>query len=270
MKYALNAWCEKKYLAQADEIIVPYKEKGRTLDYPELYPEAAVSIQCYGYKAQEIDWEELQRISKMFPKGFSVGVMDIDSIRAARLCKLPVYMLKYINNFAELNQLKREGVCCVYVDQPLFSSCNKLKEFNIPIRWTPTVVDSSIGFLENLLHGTWIRPEDIDQYDIIPECIVEFPESNGSRAEQAFFRVYHDYKKWDQDLGYLLREFKDKDYANYLIDPELVRHRQNCHQRCEEKPYGQGCHICDNVFNIANHDKVQAYFDQIQGAQSQN
>ena len=27
MKFALHAWCDKEYLAQADEIIVKYSEK---------------------------------------------------------------------------------------------------------------------------------------------------------------------------------------------------------------------------------------------------
>ena len=44
MKYALHAWCDKEYLRQADEIIVKYSEKERSLEYPELYPNAAITI----------------------------------------------------------------------------------------------------------------------------------------------------------------------------------------------------------------------------------
>lgn len=60
IKFALHAWCDREYLAQADEIIVKYSEKERILEYPELYPNVAVTIQCYEETAADIDWKWLK------------------------------------------------------------------------------------------------------------------------------------------------------------------------------------------------------------------
>lgn len=262
MRYALHAWCDKKYLAKADEIIVKYKEKERILDYPDQYPQAAVTIQCFDENLEDIDWKWLQAMKEQFQQGFSIGVNTIDGLHIAHEYKIPAYLLKHINNFAELNRAYGAGACYFYVDQPLFSSINRLKEFGVPIRWTPNLVDSSPGYLLRILHGTWIRPEDIDKYDIIPGCTVEFPQTqltNGSTAEQSYFKFYHDDKEFDFDLGMLLPEFKGFNIENYLIDPNLAEARMNCGQRCEWRPRGLGpCQICDRVAENANQEILLA------------
>ena len=115
------------------------------------------------------------------------------------------------------------------------------------MRWTPTVVDASMHtILSKLEHGTWIRPEDLQLYDIIEGCTVEFPDVNGSRAEQALFKIYKS-GVWEQDLGLLLLEFKGMNVANYLIPPGFGKARCNCSQKCETFPNGDGCHICEHA-----------------------
>jgi len=108
----------------------------------------------------------------------------------------------------ELNRLYSAGVPCVYLDAPLFFSMDKIKRFNIPVRLLPNVIDASPGYLTTFAHGTWIRPEDIKEYDIIPNAIVEFQNTVNARAEEAFWRVYAKDGKWDGDLGFLFLEVK--------------------------------------------------------------
>lgn len=260
MRFALHAKCDKEYLTKADEIIVSYKEKERILDYPSLYPDAAVTIQCIDEKSEEIDWKWLKAMKEQFPKGFTVGVKDIESLSFGIQANVPIYWLQSITTFNQLNFLYDLGVSYIYVDQPLFSSVDKLKRFNIPVRWMPNIINQS-GFIMEKAHGTWIRPEDLDEYDIIPGCIAEFNNVNGSKAEQAFYRVYALEKEWPMDLGLLLLDFKDKGIANSLIDPDLIEHRLNCHHKCEEYPNRNGCHICLNVFNTANREKIVDYLN---------
>lgn len=271
MRYALHAWCEPKFLERADEIIVKYKERERILDYPEKYPNAAVTIHCFDEMAGAIDWKWLAAMQMQFPNGFSVGVIHFDDLYVAKQFKVKAYWLNHINNFAELNRALAADVCYFYLDQPLFSTLSRIKEFKVPIRWTPNLVDSSPGDLLRILHGTWIRPEDIDKYDIIPGCTVEFPQTNltnGSKAEQSYFKFYHDDKQFDFDLGLLLPEFKGFNIANYLIDPDLGTLRMNCHQRCEQRPYGLGtCQVCDLVAQNANQKTILA---AIQAAKEQS
>ena len=261
MKFALHAWCDKEYLAQADEIIVKYSEKERILEYPELYPNAAVTIQCYKETANDIDWKWLKSMAPLFPHGFSVGVIYFNMIPIARLHGLNAYFLSYLDTFAELNRAYHEGSSYVYLNQPLFSQHDKVVRFGIPVRWTPNVVDASMrNVLGKLEHGTWIRPEDLPLYDIIDGCIVEFPGANGSRAEQALFRIYKS-GVWEQDLGLLLLEFKGMNVANYLIPPDFGKTRCNCAQKCETFPNGDGCHICEHALQIADFNNVNEYFN---------
>ena len=261
IKFALHAWCDREYLAQADEIIVKYSEKERILEYPELYPNAAVTIQCYEETAADIDWKWLKNMAPLFPKGFTIGVVNFNMIPIAKSYGLKAYFLSYLNTYAELNRACREGLAYVYLNQPLFSSHDKIKRFGIPVRWTPNVVDASMhNILSKLEHGTWIRPEDLQLYDIIEGCIVEFPDVNGSRAEQALFKIYKS-GVWEQDLGLLLLEFKGMNVANYLIPPGFGKARCNCSQKCETFPNGDGCHICEHALQIANRNSISEYFD---------
>ena len=255
MKYALHARCQKNFLKKADDIIVDYKEKERILDYPEEYPDTAVTIQFYNVPIEEIDWIWLQNMAPMFPKGFTLGFVDMLSLRMALDLKLKAYLLKHINNFAELSMLKEIGVCFVYLDQPLFSSIDKIKKYELPVRWTPNLVDSTPGYLQRLQHGSWIRPEDIDMYNINDGCICEFISSNGYAGEQAYFKIYTK-KMWPQDFGYIYPEFENLNINNFLLTSKLTEIRLNCHQRCEETPGGAGCHVCDLEFFMANNDRL--------------
>ena len=258
MKFALHARCEKSMLKQADEIIVQYREKERILDYPEEYPEASVVIQCYEVEPDKVDFNWLAAMAPSFPKGFCVGFLTESLLNTARELGIPAYLLRYINTYAELNELYRIGVSYVLLGQPLFSSLDKVKKFNIPIRWTPNVVNNSNFDLTHLSHGSWIRPEDLHLYDIIDGCVAEFPGARDYKAEQAFFKVY---KKgsWPQDLGYLLLEFKGFNVNNYLLgtDEKFGEMRLNCRQRCEEEPGSEGCHYCETMFKLSNPDFIK-------------
>lgn len=259
MKFALHAWCDKETLAQADEIIVDYKEKERILDYPEDFPQTAVTIHVR--QGQDIDWEWLKGMRHSFPFGFTIGTSDIQTFHKAHEYELKSYLLSYISTFAELNRFYKENAAYVYLNQPLFSMHEKIKRFNIPVRWTPNIIDASgQNCLIDFTHGTWIRPEDIELYDIIPKCIVEFPGMSSSKAEQALFQVY---KKgiWEQDLGLLLPQLKDMGIANYLIHDDFGKMRCNCGQICETFPNATGCHACNNAILLANKEILNDYFN---------
>ena len=257
MRYALRARCEKKYLQQADEIIVYYNERERILDYPEEYPNAAVTIQCFSVMDEDIDWKWLAAMKPNFPKGFTIGVNSYEGVIAGKLWGLDTYLLKYINNFVELNQLVEAGVCYVFLDQPLFSSIDKIKRFNVPVRWIPNLTNP-YGHLQRLTHGIWIRPEDIERYNINDKCIVEFVQTkNLYKGEQALFNIYANKKSWEQRLGNLVQDFENENWVNYFIDNELIQMRLNCGQKCEEYPGGAGCHACDRVLMLSDPTLLQ-------------
>lgn len=268
MKYSLRARCEKKFLQQADEIIVYYKEKERILDYPDTYPEAAVTIQCFDISDDEIDWKWLSSMQHSFQKGFSVGVNSFEAVQAGKLWQVKTYLLKYINTFAELNQLLAEDVCYVYLDQPLFSMIDKIKRFNVGVRWIPNLTNP-LGHLQKIEHGIWIRPEDIGEYNINEDCIVEFAQTPGGyRGEQSLFLIYSNKGTWEQRLGNIIQDFDNTNTVNYFIDEELIKLRLNCGQRCEEYPGSEGCHACELALKIADPQLLQKFKERY--TQSQN
>lgn len=233
-----------------------YRNREKILDFPEEYPNAAVVIQCFETNIGEIDYKWLMSMAPQFPKGYCVGFLTEDTLKVARELDISAYLMRYINTYAELNELHRIGVSYVMLGQPLFSSLDKVKLFHTPIRWSPNVVNNSNFNLNYLEHGTWIRPEDLHLYDInvvTGECVTEFPGAIDYKAEQSLYRIY---KKgtWPQDLGFLLPEFKGYNINNFLIPDDFCQKRLNCHQQCEEKPDNSMCHYCVTSFKLANTD----------------
>lgn len=263
MKYALTTKCSKKYLDLADEIIVPYKEKERLLDYQEQYAEKPVTVQCWTQYNNMIDTKWLKGVATQYPKGFSVGVTSMTDLKNILAEGLPAYFLRTINNFAALAALQEMGAAYVYLDQPLFSSLDKVQRFDINVRWVPNLVDASPGYLQRMAHGTWIRPEDIKLYEeMFPNSICEFIGAETAQAEQALYRIYKS-GEWKQDIEFIMPEFKDQGIANWLIDDQVGKQRLTCRQRCEEYPNGAGCHSCDLGLQLAKKDLLQKFADEL-------
>ena len=259
MKYALTTKCGKKYLEEADEIIVTYKEKEKLLDYQELYSTKPVTVQCWDFTNGLVDMQWLKKVSTQYPNGFSVGVLSIAELEQAIAEGLHAYLLMTINNFAQLNMLVDMGAAYVYLAQPLFSSLDKVQRFDINIRWVPNLIDARY----KLAHETWIRPEDIELYaEMFPDSICEFVGMKTAQAEQAMYRIYKS-GEWQQNLGFIFPEFKDQDIANWLIDDQIGKQRLTCRQHCEEYPNGAGCHACDLGLQLAKKDLLQKFVDEL-------
>ncbi len=261
MKFALHMNCSKKYLLDADEIIAFYKDKDKIMDLAETYPDKAITIQCYHEDVKDIDWNWCISISKVFPKGFSMGFISVPALRMALDYGIKAYALKTVNSFMELDYLRDMGVCQVYLDEPLFFSIDKVKIFGIPVRYIPNLVDSSPGYLQRPQHGTWIRPEDLEMYDF-GDCIAEF-QGIHTKGEMAYFRVYKQQKEWVGSFGLLLPELEELEVDNFLLDSELTEKRMNCNHKCESSPAGSGCHLCDMAFKLANKDFITDYVEAI-------
>lgn len=259
MKFALHSNCDKSYLQKADEIIVYYKDREKLMDFPDKYPGKAVTIQCYSEAVSDIDWEWCVSVSKIFPQGFSMGLMSISAIQEAISRGLKAYMLKTINTFMELDYLRSIGVSYVYLDEPLFFLIDKVKTFGIPVRYIPNLVDSSPGYLQRPQHGTWIRPEDFHMYDF-EGCIAEF-QGIHTKGEMAYFRVYKEQKEWLGRFNLLLPDLEGFDVDNFLLESELTEKRLNCGHRCEASPGGTGCHLCDMAFQLARRELVTDYVE---------
>ena len=194
-------------------------------------------------------------------KDIYVGVPNFGFLAEAQVNECPAYLIKYINNFSDLNLCYRFGAVYVYLDQPLFSNIKTVKNFKIPARYTPNIAFTQQYNPFNPLHGIWIRPEDIDTYDY-GDCACEFI-TDREVAEERFFQVYKVDKAWPMDISLLIQDLKNTPATNRLIDSELSVHRMNCRQRCEEAPGSIGCHLCDLEFATSQREKLAEYVETI-------
>lgn len=144
----------------------------------------------------------------------------------------------------ELNGLKALGVSYVYVSAPLFFKTDKIKEYNIPIRYVPNLSYSAYIPHENGFHGTWIRPENIELYNGVNN-ICEFDGIN-LEQERLLFDIYKERHEWPGDLNLLFVNFNFS-VPNRIVDNRIGEVRLNCGQKCEENGT---CHLCDQFLEF--------------------
>lgn len=265
MKYALRRTCRFTTLHQADEIIVRYADKDWLYDHNDIFNSKAICLTCTEAKIPgDIDWDWIKSMRPLY-KEIYVGVPNFGLLRDAQTNGCKAYLMKYINNFADLNVCRDLGAVYVYIEQPLFSSMDIVKKFGIPVRFTPNIAESQYYDMSNTLHGIWIRPEDIEMYDF-GDCVCEFIAER-EEAEERFFKVYAQDHEWPMDISMLILDLKEHPATNRLINSELSERRMNCRQRCEETPGGIGCHLCDLEFATSQRQRLEEYRDEVLNAE---
>ena len=135
-----------------------------------------------------------------------------------------------------------------------------LGEAKIQLRVMPNVAYTDGLPHEDGVLGSWIRPEDIENYGNLFD-VVEFEDTKNKTREQALYRIYAEDKKW---LGQLSDLITNLDYPgdNAYIPKDMSLHRIDCHQRCLT---GSNCKICYRMLDLANvqvYDKVKEKKDE--------
>lgn len=254
MKFVVPSRQEVEYLRKADIIRVEWRDRNIIIDLYEKYPNAEVRLTNYP-EDDEIDWVEIRNFNILGQGRFALGLSKPDDMNKARAENYRHYYLGPVRTFQELEDLRRGGVCGVYVDAPLFFQMEKVKSFGIPVYAVANrAISSSLFIRPDGVTGTYIRPEDIEVY----EPYVESMEFEGNLQQQrALFRIYAEEHKWSGEIGLLVRDINYLG-TNRMIPPIFAETRLQCGQKCTS---GSACRICYRLLDLADPEKLKNYLE---------
>ena len=256
MKVCLSSRQQHEYLQKADEIRVPARDHKAIPELAEKYPEADIILELEPGADAGITYETLREYDILCRKKFIVCLNDISPETLAFYHENDIrYFWGYsITTPYELESLSKfTKVCYVRVGAPLFFEMDLVAKYGISVRHAPNV--AHFGYIPQAdgVNGTWIRPEDLEQYEPTITAI-EFLGVELS-AERALFRIYGEQKKWPGELGLIVQDINYLG-TNRMIPPDLVEKRLNCGQKCMENG---NCRLCWRILDLANPDLLRDY-----------
>ena len=249
MKYSLHSRQTKEYLAQADEIMVSYRDREQLLDLIAEFPDAEYVLSCN--ENDNVEESEIKKYETMLKNKLILCFYDLDyALFNSNQEQYPIYYGFPITTLYELHLLINNlHPTYVILGAELLHSIDKVKDIlkntNIKIRCAPTVANYYPYWTDGIA-GSWIRPEDLDSYEDIVD-LVEFPIDELSK-ERALFRVYKQDKKWPGRLDLLISDLSTS-AINRMIPPGSLDCRKNCKQACIT---GGACRICNRILMLAD------------------
>lgn len=255
MKYSINARQDPEYLAKADEIKFQYRDIAAIPDYAEKYPNAALVVEVL--PQQEWDIAKVKEAFILSKEKLTICIPEIKGkgVESLKAAGIPYYWGYPITNEWELEAILNTGVSQIKIEAPLFFKQELLRNLPIETRVSANIAHS--GYLPfNGINGSWIRPEDVKQYENTIN-IIEF-ENCDKKQEQALFRIYAEQHEWSGKISMIISNL-DLDCVNRMLPPEFTTARLNCGQKCT---YGS-CRLCYRYFNLANPELLKEYLSSI-------
>ena len=248
MKYCLRSRLAPRYLKQADEIKVDYRDRQSIPDVYHTYQGKTIILFPPQNNQEEYDWKEIQQYNLICESNFILNLNQIKLALSAKELGIKFMLNTEATSYWELKGLQELGAEYAYIGIPLFFDLNHSLDLDIKLRTIPTV-----AYNHNLPHkdgicGQWIRPEDVERYEEYIE-VLEFEQCDVAR-EQTLFKVYAIDKQWSTRLDILVEDLGSP-AINRMILPEIVDSRLSCRQRCMS---GGNCHMCQTVLQLANPD----------------
>lgn len=242
MKYSLSSRQSSEILQQADEIRVAYADRESILDYESFGLQDKEIVIMISFNDTDIDWDFLHMLHDKFHITLCVDQLSLSE--KIKQIGMKFYWSFRVGSYYDLNGLLGLGVSQIILGEPLtFDLDNVLRitKDKVLLRMVPNVAFSSYLLHVNGIHGTYVRPEDIDAYEPYVD-IMQFAEVNLTQ-ERRLFQVYHDDKNWPGNLNILITNL-GVDVDNRAF-PDEFKSRLNCGQVCQKNGT---CHLCDNIF----------------------
>ncbi|MBO5908338.1 MAG: hypothetical protein J6Q67_00915, partial [Clostridia bacterium] len=256
MKYCLSVEQELSYASKAQELKLDYKDYKGLPEWIERYPEATFIVQIYPRYEDEIDWQRLSDYKVLAHDKLILCLGDIRHMQTAKQYGFKYYYGFPINNFYDLNALKELGVCYFRLEAPAFFEMDKVRKLGVPIRAVANVATLSDISKSKTWCGTWIRPENVSDYEGYVDTI-EFEDCDLAK-ERALYRIYAEAAEWPGDLDMIITNLVERKVCNRLIYSEDLKARISCGQWCQS---GGVCRLCMRIFMLANEEKVKDYFE---------
>jgi hypothetical protein len=254
MKVCLQNRQEAKYLKYADEIKVGFRDRRALPDMFEKYPEKDFILELYS--DSEIEWNDIKEYNILSQGHLILCIANREQMNMCKEIDAKFYFGYPISSFYDLRAAVACGVCYVRLDAPIFFQLDKVKELGVPVRAVPNVAYLDFIPREDGVCGTWIRPEDLDDYAEYIE-VIEFEDCD-NRKEQALYRIYIEQKAWPGELNDIISNL-NYNGTNRMIPPHTFGiKRAVCGQRCQET--GR-CKICYRTLDLANPTLLSEYRD---------
>ena len=223
------------------------------------YPTKRINLCKYMIHDEAIkDWSEIENYMKLTQNNFIFGVSLLEDVHQCIKNNIPFYYLKTLTTFDEINVMQTLGAAAVIIGGPIFFKMNTLAQFSMEKR-----VAANCAITDELprtdgVAGSWIRPEDVEQYEDLID-IIEFQRVS-QEQERALFRIYAEQHNWPGDLNMIIQDLNYPG-VNRMIPPDLVQRRLNCGQRCKET---SNCHLCWRMLDLANPALLKDYQKNMQ------
>lgn len=255
MKYCLNSRLSPKYLAQADEIKIDFRDRHSIPDLIEKYPEKTlILLPPIPYYNNAYDWKEISAWSLGTKGNFILSCARLQDASIAKERGIKFMLAVEANTYWDLKGMMELGAYAAYIGTPLFFNLKATKNFSIKLRIIPTIALNTALPHSSGIHGQWIRPEDVSLYEDYIDTF-EF-DSKDRKREQTLFDIYSKDQKWSTRLDILVEDLGSS-AINRMIDPKVAKARLNCRQKCEEDG---SCHICDNSLRLANPELIKKIY----------
>ncbi len=248
MDFCLSNRLSPRYLTQATEIKVKYRDRAVIPDLIQKYPNKTIILSPHEPGDANYDWNELRRYSLMCQSNFIMNLNHMLFVNEAKENNIKFMLNTEATSYWELRGLEELGAEYAYVGIPLFFDLKHSLDMDIKLRAIPTVAYNHILPHSSGVYGQWIRPEDVDKYEGYIQ-ILEFEPCNIQR-EQTLFNVYAIDKSWNTRLDILVEDL-GSNAVNRLIPSEITEARLNCRQVCQS---GGNCHMCYTALKLANPD----------------
>lgn len=238
MKYSVSIRQPNKVKELADEIMVDYKDLGAIYDLLVEVPGKEVVLRLS--RGDAIEWKKIQQLNKEC--NLTLALEDLKMISA---CKDYKYYWAYpVTSFYELNGILDMGVSQVLIGGPLCFDLAPIVKKGVPIRMVANMCFDSYIPREEGICGTYIRPDDVDEYDKYITTI-EFRTDKLER-EATLLELYQK-KEWKGNLNLILTNL-NFDVDNRGIPKEFAAARVQCRQNCQR---GGACHFCYTSMNFS-------------------
>lgn len=245
MKYCVSSRQPYSVMREADEVFVQYQDRGQILDFVEKMPDKTIILD-YPTEPDPNEWNTWSMYQEKLGD-FYVALHNLFVAEMFNDHGIKWYWPYPITSFYELNSIVAAGAAYVLLGPPLTHSVDKVRRLTqASIR---AVANSAKPkYLRNAdpIVGSWIRPEDVKEYEPYVDCL-EF-ESNSLKEEAALLHIYKDNQEWPGNLNLIIHDL-GKNVDNRGIVEPFGATRATCGQRCQS---GSVCRYCERTIDLSN------------------
>ena len=266
MKFMISCRQPLVFLKEAQEIRVDYKDIERLKDFITEDWECKAEIVIYLSNNELINWDEINIYQNLL--NIVIATENTKEIQMIKEKGYKVFWSYPVSTYQELRSVLELNVDQVLLDGPLYFDLPKVKNIcgeKVELRAVVNKCFNNNLPQKNGICGTYIRPEDIEEYSRFISHF-EFDSEYSIKKEHALYNIYVKDKTWPGNLNLLLTNLKtDVDNRGFDVlpledtdDNKIFAHRRmSCRQECQGV---SNCKFCPNIFELIN--KIQYYAEK--------